>query len=408
MKIIQINVVADRGSTGKICACIDAALNDAGYNSQVYYGRKSDAIKERRYHFGLEWEAALSKIANRVGRMMYASSAIGTLRLLRHLRHEKPDIVHLHCINGYCVDIYKLLDFLADAKIKTVVTHHAEFFYTGNCGHSLDCNLFMKQDGCGDCPIPRTATGSLFLDRSNYAWNKMRNAFRKFDSDRLKFTAVSPWVAQRSQMSPVVSGYECQVVENGLDTSIFKIADDRTAARKMLPLKSQKIVLHVTASFSDSPLAFKGGGYVVELAKSMPEIAFIVVASYHEVNGVLPPNLYLLGRTRDQIELAALYNAADLTVITSQRETFSMVTAESLCCGTPVAGFKAGGPETIGISPYCRFIERGDNPLSELRKVVLEMLNNNYDSRQIAALAKEKFSTETMVDNYLKVYSSFQ
>ncbi len=34
-----------------------------------------------------------------------------------------------------------------------------------------------------------------------------------------------------------------------------------------------------------------------------------------------------------------------------------MVTAESLCCGTPVVGFTAGGPESIAIDAFSNFVE---------------------------------------------------
>jgi glycosyltransferase involved in cell wall biosynthesis len=34
-----------------------------------------------------------------------------------------------------------------------------------------------------------------------------------------------------------------------------------------------------------------------------------------------------------------------------------MIVAESLCCGTPVVGFKAGGPESIAIDDYCVFVQ---------------------------------------------------
>lgn len=406
MKIIQINVVADRGSTGKICACIDAALNDGGYKSQVYYGRKSGAIKERRYHFGMEWEAALSKIVNRAGRLMYASSEIGTSRLIRRLRREKPDIVHLHCINGYCVDIYHLLRFLAIANFQTVVTHHAEFFYTANCGCSLDCSRFMENPGCGNCPKSKAATGAIFVDRSRISWLKMKDAFARFAPGKLIFTAVSPWVQQRSLLSPIVSDHQCIVVENGLDTTIFNNNGNRQDGRSLIPQCKDKLILHVTASFSDSPTSFKGGHYIVEMARRMPDVSFVVAASYSKIEGQLPENLYIHGRTKTQEELASLYRAADSTIITSRRETFSMVVAESLCCGTPVLGFKAGGPESIAIYPYCHFVEQGD--IDSLVSALYSSFEKNFNRGKIAALAKDKFSAETMVENYLKIYSSFK
>ena len=43
------------------------------------------------------------------------------------------------------------------------------------------------------------------------------------------------------------------------------------------------------------------------------------------------------------MRLAEYYSLVDVTVITSFHETFSMVVAESLSCGTPIVGFKAGG-----------------------------------------------------------------
>lgn len=58
--------------------------------------------------------------------------------------------------------------------------------------------------------------------------------------------------------------------------------------------------------------------------------------------------------------LAAWYSAADAALLTSHRETFSLVTAESLCCGTPVVGFRAGGPESIAPPSCCKFVEYGD------------------------------------------------
>lgn len=405
MKVIQVNVVADSGSTGKIVGCVDAELRRLGHESLVCYGRKSSGVVGGRFKFGTEWEAAASKVANRAGRLMYASSPLATRRLERRILQERPDVVHLHCINGYCVDIYHLLRFLAAQGIKTVVTHHAEFFYTANCGHALDCHRFAEADGCRRCPRPKAATGSLLPDRAHTSWEKMREAFAAFAPGQLVFTAVSPWVAERSKMSPVTAGRECRVVENGLDDRAFCLAADRIAGRALVPDCREKMVLHVTASFSDAEDTFKGGDEIVALARTMPEVTFVVAASYVDIKGELPDNLYVHGRTRDQQELAALYRAADVTVIASKRETFSMIVAETLCCGTPVVGYRAGGPESIAIASYCRFVDRSEGTPA-LAEALKEMLSQQFNRAEISTEAIAKFSSLRMASNYINVYNS--
>lgn len=405
MKVIQVNVVADSGSTGKIVACVDAELRRLGHESLVCYGRKTSDVAEGRFKFGSEWEAAVSKVANRAGRLMYASSPMATRRLERRILQERPDVVHLHCINGYCVDIYHLLRFLAAQGIRTVVTHHAEFFYTANCGYALECLRFTDADGCRRCPRPKTATGSLLTDRAHTSWEKMRRAFLAFAPGQLVFTAVSPWVAERSKLSPVTAGRDCRVVENGLDDSVFCLAADRMSGRALVPGCREKMVLHVTASFSDAEDTFKGGDEIVALARTMAEVTFVVAASYVDVKGELPDNLYVHGRTRDQQELAALYRAADVTVIASKRETFSMIVAESLCCGTPVVGYRAGGPESIAIEPYCRFVDRAEGTAA-LAAALRHLMAEPFDPDEISAQAIEKFSSQRMAENYINVYNT--
>ena len=100
--------------------------------------------------------------------------------------------------------------------------------------------------------------------------------------------------------------------------------------------------------------------------------------------------------------MAELYRTADVTVLTSKRETFSMVVAESLCCGTPIVGFKAGGPESITIPEYSSFVEFGD---IELLKLSIEkIINSNFIPEDISAKSIKKFSKEGMTDKYINIY----
>lgn len=78
-------------------------------------------------------------------------------------------------------------------------------------------------------------------------------------------------------------------------------------------------------------------------------------------------------------------------LLTSERETFSMVTAESLCCGTPVVGFKAGAPEQIALKEYSEFVDYGN--LDKLEKAVRRWLQKEKRT-DIEDAAKKCYATQ--------------
>ena len=90
----------------------------------------------------------------------------------------------------------------------------------------------------------------------------------------------------------------------------------------------------------------------------MPHICFVVVGPISKITSNLPKNIILLGSVTDSIKLAKLYSLANVSILTSKRETFSMVCAESLSCGTPVVGFEAGAPEQISLPNYTLWSDR--------------------------------------------------
>lgn len=404
MKILQVNCVYRKGSTGKIVHDIHTELQKRGFESTVCYGR-GEVIKEKNVHkFCTEAEANVSHLIAELGGLQYGSAYVATWRLEQIIKNECPDIVHLHCINGFCVNIFHLLRFLAKHKVKTVVTHHAEFYYTGNCGYSLYCEKWMKKEGCHACQDLRGATYSRTIDNTHRSWRLMRKAFAYFDKDSLCLTAVSPWVVKRSQGSDVLEKYPCTYVTNGVDTSVFHYVEgvDEEIQRK-LPKGYQGFILHVTASFSTSEKSLKGGRHIVHLARLMPKQLFVVVASQILETEDLPSNIVLWGRANGQEELAKLYSVAKVTVLVSERETFSMVTAESLCCGTPVVGFKAGGPESIAMPEYSSFVEYGN--VEALKGCLQDMLAMEWDKQKISTEAKECYDRRVMTNGYINVYN---
>lgn len=400
MKVLQANCVYKKGSTGKITYDIHSELLKQGIESVVCYGRGEKINEPHVYKTCGEVYSKINHLLSELTGVMYGGCFFSTNKLIKIIKKEKPDVVHLQCINGYFVNIYRLVSWLKKRDIKTVLTLHAEFIYTANCGYALDCDKW--QTGCGHCPRLKQETKSFFIDGTHKSWMKMKKAFDGFN-DNLVVTSVSPWLMERAKLSPILNDKKHEVVLNGVNTDVFHFYDT-AELRSQMGLNGVKVIFHATPSFDDNINNIKGGYYVLKLAEKMlDENVKFVVAGNHPEGLKVPPNVILLGKVSDQELLAKYYSMADVTLLTSKKETFSMVTAESLCCGTPVVGFKAGAPEQIAIDDYSKFVTHGD--ISALYTVVCEMLNNNFSKQKIAHIAQENYSKKTMVGNYVDIYN---
>lgn len=397
MKILQINCVYNTGSTGKIMQDIDQGLRTRGIETVICYGRGKNVTAPGVYKTCGELYSKWNNLKSRMTGIMYGGCGFSTRKLIRIIQLEKPDVVHLHCINGYFVNIYRLVKWLKQNKIPTVLTLHAEFMYTANCGYALDCERWKT--GCGHCPRRKQETKSILLDRTASSWKWMKQAFSGF-GDRLVVCSVSPWLMERAASSPILKGFRHEVVMNGLNTSVFKHTDASSLRRKY-HLEGKKVALHVTPNFT-SPI--KGGRYVLELARRMKreDVVFVVVGNTDRSLS-MPENVLDIGRVEDQSELAAFYSLADVALLTSEKETFSMVCAESLCCGTPVVGFQAGAPEGISLPDYSSFVKYGDT--EKLQKQLRSFLwERQWDRQEISEQAARQYSREMMVGHYQNIY----
>lgn len=401
MKILQVNNVYNRGSTGKITADLHKTLKQRGIESVVCYGR-GDACNEDDVHkVSTELYSKFNNLLSRFTGIMYGGCFFSTNKLISIIKKEKPDIVHLQCINGYFVNIYRFVNWLKKHNIKTVVTLHAEFMHTANCGYAFECEKWRT--GCGKCPRLKRETKSVFVDGTARSWQKMKKAFDGFKNENLIITSVSPWLEKRAEASPILAGKNHTIVTNGVDTNVFYCRNS-AEIKSQLGIEGKKTIFHVTPSFNNDKDHIKGGYYIIKLAEmlSAQKDIKIVVAGPYASGLNVPENVMLLGNVKDQDKLAALYSMADVTVITSKKETFSMICAESLCCGTPVVGFEAGGPETITIPEYGKFVKYAD--IDALCTSVTEKLNDNINKEEISSQAHRVYSKEAMFEAFAEVY----
>lgn len=395
MKVLQVNCVYGRGSTGIITAAIHHALLENGHESSVCYGRQN-AAKEPCVHkvcndlFG----KINHGIAAATG-FMYGGCFFSTNRLIARIQKEKPDIVHLQCINGNFVNIYRLVSWLKRSGIPTVLTMHAEFMYTANCGYSLGCEGWKQ--GCVHCPDPKRATQNLFASRTAESFRKMQEAFAGFEN--LMIIGPSDWICRRGAQSAILSGKNFRTIYNGIDTGVFRVQPSKTVRQRLGIREGEKLVLFSTASFDQT----KGGDRFLELVERFAGSEYrFVVAGVTAPEGC-PENIDFLGRIDSREELAALYAAADVTVLCSRLDNYPTVCLESAACGTPVVGFDVGGvAEAIGNGMGC-VVPAGD--VAAMYAAVKEVCKTPREEwmRRAAPLV-ESLSDRRMCREYLALY----
>lgn len=398
MKIMQINVVYPTGSTGKIVKDIHNQLIDYGHESIVCYGRGEKVLGNNIYKIAPEYVMKLQALRSKITGYAYSGCRVSTSMLVNIIKKTKPDVVHLQCINGYMVNIYKLLSYLKTHRIPTVLTLHAEFMYTGGCAYALSCEKWKT--GCGSCPQKgKGRPSSKLFDRSSQEWKLMRNAFMDFDN--LAITTVSKWLYDRTILSPFFVNRKSQVVLNGIDTDNIFRPTDYLKLKSKYNISNEKVILHVTADFNNP---IKGGSQVLNLAKKLEgKNIKIIIVGFSGDERKLTSNIIAVPNTKDQLELAAFYSMADITLLTSVRETFSMICAESLACGTPVIGFEAGAPETISLKQFSEFVKQGD--LNALEETVEKWLyNTKFNRSEISKIAREHYSKQNMFLSYMRIY----
>jgi len=93
-----------------------------------------------------------------------------------------------------------------------------------------------------------------------------------------------------------------------------------------------------------------------------------------------------------QLELATLYNAADVFVFPSRTDTFGLVLLEAMACGCPVAAYPVTGPvDVIGDSPAGAL--DADLRTAALRALLID--------RDVARKHAERFSWEACTRQFL-------
>lgn len=401
MKILLIDVNCKASSTGEIVYNLYNYLRKNGHQAAICYGRGPNIKENCIFKFGLDLEtyahAALSRLTGLNGYFSYKS----TRRLIKFIENYKPEIVHIHELHGYFVNLYRVVNYLKSKNIPIVWTFHCEYMYTGKCGHAYDCKRFIDQ--CGHCPYLHDYPSSFFIDATKYMLKQKKRCLENYE--RLLIISPSNWLAKRVRMS-FLKEKKLRVIHNGINVDTWYSRNDQFLANEILFPKNHKIVLSIAPNILSEQ---KGGKWVLRLARIMEkdDILFILVGALTKKNASVTnyeANVLVFPITKDQNRLAKFYSIADLFLICSKRENYPTTCIEAQCCGTPIAGFNEGGSMETDLDSGRYFVDYGD--LIELSIMVRKALSEESPRKreQRSQLAHQQFTYNKMGEEYVRAY----
>lgn len=399
MKVLQINLAYKNGSTGKIVYDIQKELMTQGSQGYVVYchGKyRSKYVKPVKNKLTFY----LSVIESRLGGSAGFYDKHSTKKVLKWINTIKPDIVHLHNIHGFYINVEMLFEYLDKKKIPVVWTLHDCWSMTGHCAHFDYVGCQKWKTGCYDCeqllryPI-------AYRDKSKINYEKKKRTFTLLNNRNLKIITPSKWLCEVVDKS-YLSKYQHEVITNGIDLEIFK--EHSNDIRKRYKLENKKIVLAVTDGYNER----KGIEDINSLADMLNEDYQVILVGiekrdYSKIN----KKIITVSKVFNQTEMASYYSAADVYVNTTLEDTFPTTNLEALACGTPVITYDSGGsPECVDEKTGSIVKKHDINEMIEQIENITDNKKKEYYKIECRKRAIREYNKKDMIKKYLELYNT--
>ncbi len=395
-KVLQINVTANVGSTGRIAGEIGDVVLSGTWESYIAYGRSSRPGNSSQISIGGKASHWLHGLESRLLDRHGLASAGATRRFLKRVEEISPDIVHLHNIHGYYLNYPLLFDYLVQKDIPVVWTLHDCWPFTGHCCYYTSEQCAKWKTGCERCPLLSSYPASLGIDRS---YRNYRDKKRRFTSPgRMTIVCVSEWLTREVQQS-FLNKYPVRTISNGVDTKVFSPGKEDLRAK--YGYNDEFIILGVANVWDRR----KGLEDFIRLSGLLSEDERLMLVGLTPSQlETLPPHIRGIGRTEDVEELAGIYSLADVHVSLSDQETFGLTIAESLACGTPAVVYDTTAcPEVISEDTGMAVPLHDIAGVAEAIRKIKQRGKSSY-TKACRKRALDKYDKDVKYREYIRLY----
>jgi len=398
MKLIQIVVEGNTGSTGAIAEAIGKIALQYGWESYIAHGRFPRSSESEIIKIGSDLDVILHGLETRLFDRHCLGSRKATRELVRKIETIKPDIIHLHHLHGYYINIEILFEYLHKTNIPVVWTFHDCWSFTGHCAHFDFAGCDKWKTECHECPLKKEYPSSWFLDRSKKNFWLKKRLFTS--CSKMCIVPVSDWLNKLVKES-FFANTAIKTIHNGTDLVIFKPYNNQQILDKY-NIVDKFVILGVASPWSKR----KGLNDFIKLSEYLrdDETILLVGLSKEQLQN-LPKNVIGVARTENRQQLAELYSAADVFVNPTLEDNFPTTNIEALACGTPVITYNTGGsPEAFDLETGI-VVEKGS--VKGLVEAIneIKIKGKFYYTKLCRKRAEEHFSKEKQFSKYIEMYS---
>lgn len=439
IRLLQINSNITRGGATRIMHNIDTHLAHAGFTTQIATQGIVPAStnmlsipKTNFYYPRNRWEKVIFPLCNAgkkltgkikgAGRLTQAlygiarpSSVIKNMRGIENFDNFTgteaffkaltpfPDIIHAHNLHGRYFDL-RVLPALSN-KVPFFITLHDEWMFTGHCACTLGCTKW--QDGCHRCESLETYES---LKRDTASQNLAQRK-KIYEACKLHVITPSQWLmdrAKRSIFAPAI--VSANVIYNGVDLSIFKPGDQKSARDRLQLPTDTHILLFVANQARTSPFRdYKTLENAFCRSRTTKKLMLLVVGESGKPIVKKTRETRFIDYVVTPKDLVTYYQAADLFTYATKADTFPICVIEALACGLPVVATNIGGiPEQIdGTNGF--LYEQGDDV--DLAKKITFLLKHDKLREEMVQhaieSARKKFDIKTQISKYIELYTKY-
>lgn len=378
MKVLMINIVCGIRSTGRICTDIAEVIEKQGHEVRIAYGREEVPELYQKYavRIGTDLDVRMHAMKARAFDACGFGSKKATERFIRWVREYDPDVIHLHNIHGYYINIEVLFNYLRTCGKRIIWTLHDRWSFTGHTAYCGAFNCEKWRIGCNKCPGLKEYPKS-FLDRSARNWRTKQKLFTGIPN--LEIITPSEWLAGLVKES-FLGEYPVSVIHNGINISSFHPV--KSDFRKKYDLESKFIILGVASTWND----MKGLGDFLKLSDSLDERFEVVLVglSTKQIAG-MPDGILGLPLTSGVNELVDIYCGCDVFLNLTYTDTYPTVNLEAAACGARIVTYDTdGSPESAGCAENSITVPKGD--LKAVKQLMISLLGEKNSGASVTEI----------------------